>query len=134
MGDYLVKALGFQGEVRAYAVRTTDTVSEAQRRHNTWATASAALGRTMTATVMMGSMLKGDDRITVKVEGDGPLGLILVDANASGKVRGYVSNPQVHFAKNEYGKLDVKRAVGTNGFLTIVKDIGLREKFPDKCH
>ncbi|WP_062350118.1 Hsp33 family molecular chaperone HslO [Bacillus kwashiorkori] len=129
MNDYLVKALGYNGQVRAYAVRSTETVKEAQRRHDTWATASAALGRSLTAGVMMGSMLKGEDRLTIKVEGNGPLGLILVDANAKGEVRGYVSNPHVHFDLNDAGKLDVKRAVGTKGTLTVVKDLGLKEQF-----
>ncbi|MGG0719549.1 Hsp33 family molecular chaperone HslO [Robertmurraya massiliosenegalensis] len=129
MKDYLVKALAFDDQVRAYAVRSTETVGEAQRRHHTWPTASAALGRTMTASVMMGSMLKGEEKLTVKVEGDGPLGPILVDANAKGQVRGYVTHPQVHFDLNEHGKLDVRRAVGTSGFLSVVKDVGLRDYF-----
>lgn len=129
MGDYLVKALVYNGEIRAYAAKTTETVSEAQKRHDTWATASAALGRAMTATVMMGSMLKGESRLTVKIEGDGPLGPIVVDANEKGDVRGYVTNPHVDFETNEFGKLDVKRAVGTSGTLTVVKDLGLKERF-----
>lgn len=129
MGDYLVKALAYDGQIRAYAVRSTETVNEAQRRHMTWPTASAALGRAMTASVMMGAMLQGDDQITVKIEGGGPIGHILVDSNAKGEVRGYVSNPQVHFDLNENGKLDVRRAVGTEGMLTVVKDIGLRDYF-----
>lgn len=129
MTDYLVKALGYNGQVRAYAVSTTDTVCEAQRRHNTWPTASAALGRAVTAGVMMGAMLKGDEKLTIKIEGGGPIGAILVDSNAKGEVRGYVTNPQVHFELNEDGKLDVRRAVGTDGMLTIVKDIGLRDYF-----
>ena len=129
MEDYLVKALAFNGQVRAYAVRSTELVSEAQRRHYTWPTASAALGRAMTATVMMGAMLTGDDKLTVKIDGDGPIGHILVDGNAKGEVRGYVLNPQVHFDLNEHGKLDVRRAVGTTGTLTVVKDIGMRDFF-----
>ncbi|MED4018395.1 Hsp33 family molecular chaperone HslO [Sutcliffiella cohnii] len=129
MKDYLVKALAFNGQVRAYAANTTETVAEAQRRHYTWPTASAALGRAMTATVMMGSMLKGDNKITVKIDGGGPLGTILVDSNASGSVRGYVQNPQTHFELNKHGKLDVARAVGTNGTLSVVKDIGMRDHF-----
>lgn len=129
MGDYLVKALGFNGQIRAYAAKTTDTVGEAQRRHQTWPTASAALGRSMTAGVMLGAMLKGDEKLTIKIEGGGPLGNILVDSNAKGEVRGYVSNPQVHFDLNEHGKLDVRKAVGTSGMLTVVKDIGLRDFF-----
>lgn len=127
--DYLVKALGFNGQVRAYAVSTTETVGEAQRRHYTWPTASAALGRSMTAGVMLGAMLKGDDKLTIKIEGGGPIGTILVDSNAKGQVRGYVTNPQTHFDLNEMGKLDVRRAVGTEGMLTVVKDLGLKDYF-----
>ncbi|KXZ20465.1 Hsp33 family molecular chaperone HslO [Bacillus nakamurai] len=127
--DYLIKAIAFDGKVRAYAARTTDMVNEAQRRHDTWPTASAALGRTMTASLMLGAMLKGEDKLTVKVEGGGPIGAIVADANAKGEVRAYVSNPHVHFDLNEQGKLDVRRAVGTDGTLSVVKDLGLREFF-----
>ncbi|ALC88443.1 heat-shock protein Hsp33 [Bacillus sp. FJAT-18017] len=129
MSDYLVKALAYGGQVRAYAVTSTETISEAQRRHYTWPTASAALGRAMTAGLMMGAMLKGDEKLTIKIEGGGPIGNILVDSNARGTVRGYVSNPQTHFELNEKGKLDVRRAVGTDGTLTVVKDLGLRDFF-----
>ena len=129
MSDYLVKALAYNGQVRAYAVRTTETIREAQRRHHTWPTASAALGRAMTAGTMMGAMLKGDSKLTIKIEGGGPIGIILVDSNANGEVRGYVSNPKVHFELNQFGKLDVARAVGTSGTLTVVKDLGLRDYF-----
>jgi molecular chaperone Hsp33 len=69
MNDYLVKALAYNGQIRAYAVKTTDTVAEAQRRHQTWKTASAALGRAMTAGVMMAAMLKGEEKLTIKIEG-----------------------------------------------------------------
>jgi len=129
MNDYLVRAMAFEGSVRAFAVRTTDTVGEGQRRHGTWPTASAALGRSMTAALMMGAMLKGEDKITVKVEGNGPTGPIIIDSNAKGEVRGYVTNPQTHFDLNEHGKLDVRRAVGTEGSLTIVKDLGMKDFF-----
>ncbi|UAL47517.1 Hsp33 family molecular chaperone HslO [Sutcliffiella horikoshii] len=129
MSDYLVKALAFEGQVRAYGIRTTETVGEAQQRHQTWPTASAALGRAMTASVMMGAMLKGENKLTVKIDGGGPIGVILVDSNAKGQVRGYVTNPQTHFDLNQHGKLDVARAVGTNGTLSVVKDLGLREHF-----
>ncbi|MCC6079645.1 redox-regulated molecular chaperone HslO [Bacillus thuringiensis] len=129
MKDYLVKALAFDGEVRAYSVRTTNTVSEAQRRHDTWRTASAALGRSLTAGTMMGAMLKGDQKLTIKVEGNGPIGPILVDAHANGDVRGYVTNPHVDFEGTEQGKLRVYQAVGTEGFVTVIKDIGMREPF-----
>ncbi|PIC69607.1 Hsp33 family molecular chaperone HslO [Sporosarcina sp. P18a] len=127
--DYLVKALAFEGQIRAYAVRSTETVGEVQKRHQMWPTATAALGRTISASVMMGAMLKGDDSITVKIQGDGPLGPIVVDANARGEVRGYVTNPQTHLPLNEQGKLDVRGAVGTEGMLSIVKDLGLKDYF-----
>ncbi|WP_283746957.1 redox-regulated molecular chaperone HslO [Bacillus cereus] len=129
MKDYLVKALAFNGEVRAYSVRTTNTVSEAQKRHDTWRTASAALGRSLTAGTMMGAMLKGEQKLTIKVEGNGPIGPILVDAHANGDVRGYVTNPHVDFEGTEQGKLRVYQAVGTEGFVTVIKDIGMREPF-----
>lgn len=129
MSDYLIKALAYDNQIRAYAIDSTQLVSEAQRRHNTWPTASAALGRALTAAAMMGATLKGDDKVTVKIEGGGPIGVIIVDANARGETRGYVTNPHVHFELNEYGKLDVRRAVGTNGYLSVVKDLGLREMF-----
>lgn len=129
MNDYLVKGLAFEGTIRAYAVRSTNTVAEAQRRHHTWPIATAALGRSMTAAVMMGAMVKGDDKLTIKIEGNGPIGPMIIDANARGEVRGYVTHPQVHFDLNAHGKLDVRRGVGTEGTLTVVKDIGLRDFF-----
>lgn len=127
--DYLVKALAFDGVIRAYAIRTTETVGEAQSRHHMWPTATAALGRTMTAAVMMGAMLKGDNKLTVKIQGNGPLGPIVVDANAKGEVRGYATHPQTHVPLNEQGKLDVRGVVGTEGTLSVVKDLGLKDYF-----
>ncbi|PIC72704.1 Hsp33 family molecular chaperone HslO [Sporosarcina sp. P26b] len=127
--DYLVKALAFEGQIRAYAVRSTETVGEMQQRHQMWPTATAALGRTVSASVMMGAMLKGEDNITVKIQGNGPLGPIVVDANAKGEVRGYATNPQTHLPLNEQGKLDVSGAVGTEGMLSVVKDLGMKDYF-----
>lgn len=129
MKDYLVKALAFDGEVRVYAVDATYTVKEAQKRHDLWVTASAALGRTMIGTVMMGAMGKGDSKVTVKIEGDGPIGFIVADADGKGNVRGYVQNPNIQLERNELGKIDVRGAVGTSGSLTVVKDLGLRDFF-----
>ncbi|WP_233879987.1 Hsp33 family molecular chaperone HslO [Virgibacillus halodenitrificans] len=129
MKDYLIKATAHNGMVRAYASTTTETIEEARRRHDTWATASAALGRTITISAMMGAMLKGENSLTVKVEGRGPIGAILADANANGEVRGYVSNPHVDFELNDKGKLDVARAVGTDGNISVIKDLGLKDYF-----
>lgn len=127
--DYLIKATAYNGRVRAYAATSTATVEEARRRQDTWATASAALGRTLTIAGMMGAMLKGENTNTIKIEGGGPIGAIVVDTNAKGHVRGYVSNPHVDFQLNENEKLDVARAVGTNGNLSVVKDLGLKDYF-----
>lgn len=129
MGDYLVRGLGFDGNVRAFAVDATDTVAEAQRRHGTWPTASAAIGRAMTGGIMLGAMLKGDNKVTLKIEGGGPIGAILVDSDADGRVRGYVTNPQTQVESDIKGKLNVKGAVGTTGMLSIVKDLGMKENF-----
>lgn len=129
MNDYLVKATAYEGSVRVYAAVSTETVKEAQRRQDSWATTTAALGRTMTITAMMGAMLKGDDTITTKVEGNGPIGAIIADGDAKGNIRGYVTNPHVDFPLNAKGKLDVARAVGTEGHLSVVKDVGLKENF-----
>ncbi|MBU5468677.1 Hsp33 family molecular chaperone HslO [Virgibacillus sp. MSJ-26] len=129
MKDHLIKATIYDGMVRAYTIVSTETVEEARRRHDTWATATAAMGRTITITAMMGALLKDDQSLTVKVEGGGPIGAIMADGNAKGEVRGYVVNPHVDFDLNEKGKLDVARAVGKNGALSIVKDLGLKDYF-----
>ena len=127
--DHLIRGIGMNDEIRIFSVDTTETVNEAVTRHGAYPTAAAALGRTMTAGLMMGSMLKNEEKVTVTLQGGGPIGAIVVDSNAKGKVRGYLSNPQVHFPLNEHGKLDVRRAVGTDGFLSVAKDIGLKEHF-----
>ncbi|MBC1287143.1 Hsp33 family molecular chaperone HslO [Listeria booriae] len=130
MSDYLVKGLAYGGMVRVYAAITTETIGEAQRRHDTWSISSAALGRSMTATLFLGAMQKEDQKVTVKIEANGPIGPIITDSNTQGQVRGYVTNPHVHFSElNEFGKLDVRRGVGTEGTLSVVKDIGFRTNF-----
>ena len=129
MSDYLVKALAYEGFVRAYAVDATETIAEAQRRHDTWNTSSAALGRTMIGALMLGATLKGEDKMTVKVEGNGPAGAIVVDSNGKGDVKGYIKNPHISLPLNEIGKIDVRGAVGTEGMFTVIKDLGLKEPF-----
>lgn len=127
--DHLVKALALEGKVRIYAVSTTNMVSKSQKRHDTWATATAALGRTLSVGAMMGAMLKGEDKLTLQVKGGGPLGSIIVDANAKGEVRGYVSRPHTHLPLNEEGKLDVGGAVGHDGLILVSKDLGMKEPY-----
>lgn len=127
--DMLIRGTGLGGKVRIFATRTTNLVNELHRRHGTYPTATAALGRTVTATAMMGAMLKGEENLTVQVKGDGPIGQIIADSNAYGKVRGYVTHPQVHLASNAEGKLDVAGAVGRSGFVHIIKNLGLKEPY-----
>ncbi|GMX67534.1 redox-regulated molecular chaperone HslO [Paenibacillus elgii] len=129
MQDYLIRATAYEGKVRAFAVRTTGIVEELRRRHQTTPTATAALGRTATAALMMGIMLKGEEKLTVQVKGGGPIGQIVADSNAHGEVRGYVDNPTVDLPLNSIGKLDVAGAVGTDGFLYVIKDLGLKEPY-----
>ncbi|UBH08539.1 Hsp33 family molecular chaperone HslO [Macrococcus armenti] len=127
--DYLVRALAFNDEVRAFSVRTTNTVETARQKHDTWRVGTAALGRTITAGAMMGAMLKNEERLTITINGGGPLGQIVVDANGKGEVRGYVENPYVEVESIRPGKMNVGAAVGTNGFLRVVKDIGMKDYF-----
>ncbi|MBQ5911466.1 MAG: Hsp33 family molecular chaperone HslO [Clostridia bacterium] len=126
----LIRCITSCGEVMATAVDTTDIVNEAERIHRTSAVVTAALGRLLTAGSMMGNMLKGkDDTITLRVNGDGPTGSLIVVSDFNGDVRGYVQNPVVELPLNEKGKLDVGGAVGKNGLLYVLKDLGLKEPF-----
>jgi len=130
MADYLVKSVAGHEMFRAYAVNATNIVAEAQRRHDTWSAASAALGRSLVGTLLLSSsVLKGDDHLTVKINGDGPVGGIVVDGNANGTVKGYLQNPHVHLPLNDKHKIDVKAAVGSNGFLAVTKLQGVGEPF-----
>src|SRR5699024_3612466 len=132
--DYLVKATLYNNKVRAYAAVTTHSVEEARKRQDSYATTTATLGRSMTSTVLMGAMLKGEEKLTVRISGNGPIGELVTDANSKGEIRGYVDNPHVDFELNEKGKLDVSRAVGTEGSLSVVKDVGLKDILPDLYH
>lgn len=127
MSDYLIRGIG--DGFRILAVNSTEIVNEAVRRHGSLPTASAAFGRALTMGVMMGAMLKNEDKVTITIQGGGPIGPIVIDSNAKGHVRGYIGNPNVHFDLNPQGKLDVRRAVGTEGNINVAKDIGLKENF-----
>ncbi|MFC4600599.1 Hsp33 family molecular chaperone HslO [Cohnella hongkongensis] len=127
--DEMVRGTAWDGGLRVFAARTTALVSELQRRQDTFPTATAALGRTATAAAIMGIMLKDREKLTVQVKGDGPIGQIVVDANAAGEVRGYVDNPHVHLPSNRQGKLDVAGVVGRSGQLHVTKDLGLKDPY-----
>ena len=127
--DKLVQGIAAGGDIRVFGAITTDTVAEAIRRHQTSPTVSAALGRTMTGALMMASTLKELDRLTVKIEADGPVGGITAESNADGKVRGYVKNPVAELPANGNGKFDVSGIIGQGMFYVIREagfDIGFR--------
>lgn len=130
MADYLVKSVAGNEMFRAYAVSATGVVAEAQRRHDTWSAASAALGRSLVGTLLLASsVLKGEEQMTIKINGNGPVGGIVVDGNANGTVKGYLQHPHVHLPLNDQHKIDVKAAVGTDGFLSVTKDQGVGDPF-----
>ncbi|HZD59459.1 MAG TPA: Hsp33 family molecular chaperone HslO [Anaerolineae bacterium] len=128
MQDHIVRATAASSMIRAIAAVTTDTIEEARRRQDTYPTATAALGRVMTGAALIASTLKDGNKVTVQIKGDGPLREVTGDADAKGNVRGYVGRPHIHLPSRA-GKLDVGRAVGTNGILSVVKDVGLREPY-----
>ncbi len=126
----LIRCITSNGQVMATAVDTTDIVARAEQIHSTSAVVTAALGRLLTATSMMGNMLKGkDDSITLRIQGGGPAGSLIAVADFMGDVRGYVTNPVVEIPLNSSGKLDVGTAVGRDGNLFVIKDLGLKEPY-----
>lgn len=133
MNDYIVRAAAKDGSVRAFCAVTTNLVNRAQKIHSLYPVASAALGRLLTASAMMGAMLKSeDDLLTIQITGNGPIGRVLATADCHSNVKGYVGNPKVDLPKNDRGKLDVGGAVGTDGFLTVIRDFGLKEPYVGK--
>jgi molecular chaperone Hsp33 len=121
--DTLVHGTAADGTIRCMAAVTTNLVAEAARRHDLWPTVAAALGRTLTGTLLLGSSLKELDRLTVQIVSDGPIGGITTEVNALGQVRGYVRNPEAHAPYNEKGKFDVKAVVG-EGMFYVTRESG----------
>ncbi len=125
MADQLIRATAANGGIRAVGVITTRLTEEARERHNLSYVATAALGRTMSAGLLLASNMKrSGSRVNIRVKGNGLLGGILVDAGLDGTVRGYVDNPEVELPPNSKGKLDVGGAVGKEGYLYVVRDVG----------
>ena len=121
--DKLMHGTAADGSIRVLAAVTTDTLTEAVRRHQTTPTVSAALGRVLTGTLLLGATLKEYDRLTVKVEGDGPVGGITAEATPDGKVRGYVKNPDAELLVRDDGKFDVSSIVG-KGMFYVIRESG----------
>mgnify|MGYP003305652302 CR=1 FL=1 len=133
MQDYIVRAVTDDGIIRAFGCYTGNTVEKSRKYHNTSPVATAALGRLLTAAAMMGSMLKGEkDLVTLQLTGGGPLGRVLAVSGCDSKVKGYVGNPGADMPLNSAGKLDVGGAVGLDGFLTVIQDLGLKEPYIGK--
>ena len=127
--DYLVKAIAFDNHVRIYAVTCPNALNTIGDRLDYYPSALAAVGRVMSVGLMMGAMLKLEETVTIKVEGNGPIGLILVDADAKGNVRAYCSNPHCHYEYADKQKLNVRATVGDSGFINVIKDLKLKEPF-----
>ena len=125
-----IRCITTDGTVSVTAIDATDIVNRAAEIHQTSAVTSAALGRLLCAASLMGSALKGrDDTLTLRINGGGPAGTVLAVSDALGNVRGYVQQPVVELPKNAKGKLDVAGAVGKDGFVTVIKDLGLKEPY-----
>lgn len=126
----LVRCISEDGTLLIMACDTTDIVQKAYEIHNTSKVCTAALGRLLTGAAMMGSMLKGkNDTLTLKINGGGPAGSVLAVADSDCHVKGYIVDGNVELPLNSKGKLDVGGAVGKNGFITVIKDLGLKEPF-----
>lgn len=130
MKDYCIRVATENKEIRAFFATTRNMVEKARAYHNTTSVATAALGRTLTATSMMGMMMKNKkDKLTVIIKGGGPIGTVLATSNSDGIVKGYVTNPDVEVEDYQNGKLNVAGAVGNTGTIKVIKDLGLKEPY-----
>ena len=134
MQDKIMKFLAYDGKISVVCTSTTELVEKARKIHDLSPVATAAFGRLLTISAIMGNEMKGaKDKLTVQMKGNGPLGTMLVTADNFPRVKGYVSNPIVDLPLNDMGKLDVGGAVGNTGFINVIKDIGLKEPYVGIC-
>lgn len=126
--DKIIKSISKNGHFRAFVLDSTETVREAQRRHQTWPTSTVALGRTLIGAQILGANEKGDAKITLKILGDGAMGAIIAVADSKGHVKGYVKNRELDYKRASTGEVLVAPFVG-NGFLVVVKDMGLKHPY-----
>ena len=130
MSDYLVRGMSMDGFVKMVAIRSTEIVKEGARIHGTTPNATAAFGRALTAASMMGNMQKVDNgSMTLQIKGGGPIGTIGCVSDPTGNVRGYVYEPKVPLVEKHPGKLDVGTTVGTDGTLTVIRDLQMKEPY-----
>ena len=130
MADYLIRGTAANDFVRAFAVTSAAVTETARKAHDLSPVASAALGRTLAAALMMGADMKNEnDVLTIQFLGDGPIGGITATANSRGEVKGFVNNPSVILPPNEFGKLDVGGAVGHAGRMSVIKDLGMKKQY-----
>ena len=130
MSDKIIRLLAHHGKISVMCVDTTKLVEEARKIHDLSPVATAAFGRMLTMTVMMGAEMKNvTDKLTVQIKGNGPIQMMVATCNNKPEVKGYVVNPQVDIPLNEFGKLDVSGAVGNQGYINVIKDIGLKEPY-----
>ncbi|MCF0116079.1 MAG: Hsp33 family molecular chaperone HslO [Erysipelotrichaceae bacterium] len=133
MKDYLVKATACDGHVRIICVRTTDLVETTREKHDMWPTSLAALGRVEAMGAIMGSMLKDEkEKVVLQINGGGPIGTVLVEAKNNGDVRGFVGDPHQYLKYNDSNKLAVGPVVGNQGYLSVTKDLHLKDNFTGK--
>lgn len=129
MSDYLIKAIDHEKKLRLLTITAKDVVSEAQKRHDTWITSSAVLGRTLVGSLLLaGAELTDQEELTVRLLGNGPVGPTIVTAKADLTARGYVMNPHIALAPKKNGHINVAKAVG-QGFLEVTKDLGLKQPY-----
>ena len=130
MNDYLVRGMTMDGSVKVVAIRSTEMVRTGATIHNTTPNATAAFGRALTAASMMGNMQKVENgSMTLQIKGGGPIGSIVCVADPVGNVRGYVYEPNVPLVEKHPGKLDVGATVGTDGTLTVIRDMQMKEPY-----
>ena len=134
MQDKIMKFLAYDGKISVVCASTTKLVEEARKIHDLSPVATAAFGRLLTISAIMGNEMKSkEDKLTVQMKGNGPIGTMLVTADNFPRVKGYVANPVVDLPLNDMGKLDVGGAVGNAGFINVIKDIGLKEPYVGIC-
>lgn len=130
MTDKIIKFLAYDGRINIVCANTTELVEKARKTHDLSPTVTAALGRMMTVTTIMATEMKDENnKMTVQIRGNGPIGTMVAVANNKPKIKAYVTNPYVDIPLNEFGKLDVGGAVGNRGFINVIKDIGLKDPY-----